>query len=73
LVALLLLFAILYVIGINRYICLALIFGSGTALVMYIFRLSHKYGAYGLMKKRAKGQLPEQLKFRSRTLFTRLK
>lgn len=53
LVALLIGFVILYVAGINRYVCLALVFGSGTALVIGIFRLSHKYGQYGLMKRRA--------------------
>jgi len=66
LVALLILFAVLYIAGTNMYCCLFLVFGSGTALVTYVFRLSHKYGQYGLMKKRAKRQLPDYLKFRSR-------
>jgi hypothetical protein len=69
LVILLLLFVALYIAGLNTYLCLALIFGPGAALVAYIFRLSHKYGTYGLMKKRAKRQLPDYLKFNSRKLF----
>jgi predicted lysophospholipase L1 biosynthesis ABC-type transport system permease subunit len=69
LVSLLMLFAILYVIGTNMYLCLALVFGAGTGLVMYIFRLSHKYGQYGLMKRRAKCSLPGFLYFNSRHLF----
>jgi hypothetical protein len=72
LVSLLMLFAILYVIGTNMYLCLALVFGAGTGLVTYIFRLSHQYGQYGLMKRRAKSQLPVYLKFRSRKVFIHL-
>lgn len=73
LVALLILFVALYITGVNTYLCLALIFGSGTALVTYVFRLSHKYGQYGLLKKRAKRSLPNYLYFNSRRLFTQLK
>jgi len=72
LVALLICFVALYVGGINAWLCLFLVFGSGAAFVTYIFRLSHRYGAYGLMKKRAGRQLPACLKFRSRKLFTHL-
>ena len=73
LVALLILFAVLYIAGINTYVCLVIIFGAATALIFYTFRLSHKYGKYGLMKKRAKRQLPDYLKFCSRNLFIHLK
>lgn len=73
LVALLILFAVLYIAGVNTYLCLALILGSGTALVICIFRLSHKYGQYGLMKKRAKRSLPTYLYFKSRKLFIQKK
>jgi hypothetical protein len=73
LVGLLVLFAILYIAGVNTYICLSLILGSGTALVTYTFRLSHKYGRYGLMKKRARSSLPDYLKSRSRKPFIHLK
>ena len=73
LVALLILFAVLYIAGINTYVCLVIIFGAATALIFYTFRLSHKYGKYGLMKKRAKRLLPDYLKFRSRKLFIHLK
>ncbi|WP_214071879.1 DUF4133 domain-containing protein [Mucilaginibacter sp. dw_454] len=70
LVALLILFAILYITGVNMYLCLFLIFGSGAALVTGVFRMSHKYGQYGLMKRGAKRGIPIYLKFRSRKLFT---
>jgi hypothetical protein len=73
LVALLILFAILYVTGVNMYLCLFLVFGSGTALVTGIFRLSHKYGQYGLMKRSAKRGTPSYLRFSSRKIFFHLK
>jgi len=73
LVALLIAFAVLYICGVNTYICVVLIGGLGTGLVMTVFRMSHKYGQYGLMKKQAKRGQPDYLKFRSRKLFTGLK
>ncbi|MEO6524972.1 MAG: DUF4133 domain-containing protein [Mucilaginibacter sp.] len=73
LVALLILFAVLYIAGVNTYVCLVVIFGAASALIFYTFRLSNKYGKYGLMKKRARRQLPNYLKFRSRKLFIHLK
>jgi predicted lysophospholipase L1 biosynthesis ABC-type transport system permease subunit len=72
LVGLLILYAVMYIIGVNTYICLVLIGGAGTGLLMTIFRLSHKYGQYGLLKKNAKRSLPVYLKFRSRKTFTYL-
>lgn len=73
LVALLILFAVLYISGVNTYLCIILIGGSGTALVMTVFRMSHKYGQYGLLKKNTKRSLPVYLKFKSRKTFTDLR
>lgn len=73
LVTLLILFAVLYISGVNTYICLFFVGGSGTTLIMTVFRLSHKYGQYGLLKKNAKRSLPDYLKFRSRKLSINLK
>jgi hypothetical protein len=73
LVSLVVLFAILYISGVNTYACLLVIFGSGTALVYTVSRLSHKYGVFGLMKKQAKRQLPDYLWFNSRRLFIQIK
>lgn len=73
LVALLIAFAVLYISGVNTYLCIILIGGSGTALVMTVFRMSHKYGQYGLLKRNAKRGIPDYLKFRSRRLFIQLK
>ncbi|SEN05570.1 protein of unknown function [Mucilaginibacter gossypiicola] len=73
LVGLLILFVVLYMMGVNAYVCLTLITGLGVTLVIGTFRLSHKYGKYGLMKKRARRSLPDCLKSRSRKLFIHLK
>lgn len=72
LVALLLLFAILYICGVNTWVCLILIGGAGTGLITTVFRLSHKYGQHGLLKRNARRSLPDYLKFRSRKTFIHL-
>ncbi len=73
LVGLLILFAILYIAGVNTYACMVIIFALGTGLVYTVSRLSHKYGRYGLMKFQAKRLLPDYLFFNSRKTFTQLK
>ncbi len=62
LVFLLILFATLYICGINVFICLALIAFLGTSLFMYVYRLSRTYGEHGLMKKIAKKAVPGVIK-----------
>jgi predicted lysophospholipase L1 biosynthesis ABC-type transport system permease subunit len=69
LLLLLVLFAILYIAGLNTYLLLLLIFGAGTALFFRIYRLSHKYGEYGVMKKIARRSIPTTVKVNSRRLF----
>ena len=44
LVILLILFAILYVIGINTFFCVGLIAILGTGLYKKLYKLRHKYG-----------------------------
>jgi len=72
LVILLVLFATMYIIGINLFICIAIIAIAGTALFMTVFRLSNKYGQYGLLKKASKGYIPYYIRFKSRKLFINL-
>lgn len=62
LVILLILFAIIYIIGINIFICLVVIVSLATALFMYVYKLSRTYGEYGLMKKVAKKAVPQVIK-----------
>jgi len=72
LVGLLLLFAMLYICGVNPFICLVLILLIGIGLFMQVYRLSHKYGEYGMMKKIAKRGIPQSVKVYSRKTFIRL-
>ena len=69
LVALLVLFAIFYLIGMAVYLCLVIIAGLGSALFHQVFSLSHKFGEHGLMKRNARKFLPTYLKFKTRRLF----
>ena len=62
LVVLLILFAILYICAVNIFICLFIIVASGTALFIYVYRLSHQYGEFGLMKKMASRAVPKVIK-----------
>jgi len=72
LVGLLLLFALLYICGLNLFICLSLVFGLGFGLFVTVFRMSDRYGRYGLMKKMARRGIPACLVSRSRSLFRHL-
>ena len=61
LVVLLVLFSILYIIGVNMFICLGLILVLGTLLFVFIYKISNQYGQYGLMKKTARRSIPSHL------------
>src|SRR5665213_2888765 len=62
LVALLIFFAIIYICGLNIFLCLTLIVFLGTALFMYVYKLSRTYGEYGLKKKMTKKAVPKVIK-----------
>lgn len=68
-IALLVLFAIMYIIGINSFICLGIILIAGTVLILKIYALSNKYGEHGMMKAVAKRGVPKVLKSYSRKVF----
>ncbi len=72
LVLLLIVFAILYIIGVNTFICLGLIIILATILFMIVYRMSHKYGEYGMMKAMAKKMIPKVVKNYSRKRFNDL-
>lgn len=61
----LLLFIILYITGVNALVDIALAFGLGGGAISMAYRLSRKYGEYGLMKKRARKKVPRHIRFRS--------
>ena len=69
LLALLILFAIMYICGLNTIICLTVIACFGTGLFIHVYRLSHKYGEHGMMKKVARRVVPHVLKSYSRKVF----
>ena len=62
LVCLLIVFAIIYIIGVNIFLCLAIIVSAATALFMYVYKMSRTYGEHGLMKKIAKKAVPKVIK-----------
>jgi len=72
LLVLLILFTIMYICGVNTFICLAIILLSGTALFMHVYKLSHKHGQYGMMKTIAKRSIPGVVKSYSRKVFVKL-
>jgi len=73
LLALLILFAILYICGVNTFVCLGLILSLGAGLFFCVYSLSHKYGEYGMMKKIAKKGIPKVVRARSRKIFVNLR
>lgn len=73
LLTLLILFAILYVAGVNTFVYLTLIALLGTGLFVVVYRMSDKYGQYGLLKKTAKRSIPKYLIILSRKKFINLK
>ena len=72
LVVLLVLFAALYISGVNMFLCLGLILVLGTLLFVFVYHLSNKYGQYGLLKKAAKKGIPSHLISSSRKIFLQL-
>ncbi|MEX2233508.1 MAG: DUF4133 domain-containing protein [Cyclobacteriaceae bacterium] len=72
-ILLLILFAIVYILGVNVFVCLFLIASLGTLLFMGIYRLSDTYGQHGLLKKMARRSIPEYVIGRTRRTFIQLK
>jgi hypothetical protein len=69
----LLLFIVLYLIGINSWMDILIAFGLGAAAFSTLLRLSKKYGEYGLMKKAARRRVPRAIRCHTRSCFTQLK
>lgn len=68
-IILMILFAAMYIAGLPPFLCIAVIGISGTLWVFKIYKMSHKYGEYGLMKTLAKRQIPGSVRTRSRRIF----
>lgn len=70
---LLILFAILYVTGVNMFVCLGITAVFGTGLFMTVYQLSARYGQHGLTKKLAARNIPVRIRITSRKIFLHLK
>lgn len=57
----LILVMILYMVGVNSYICLFLGIGGASLIVWQTFSLNGKYGEHGLMKKAANKRHPDYI------------
>lgn len=72
LLALLLVFAVLYLLGVHPFLCIAIVVFAGTGLFMQVYMLSRKYGQHGMMKVMAQRLLPKVIKGKGRKLFIHL-
>ena len=72
LLALFVLFVILYMAGVGQWLCIAFGLTSASALVWLTFHLNGKFGEHGLMKLLARKQHPRYLinRISPRKLFT---
>ncbi|HEX8331088.1 MAG TPA: DUF4133 domain-containing protein [Segetibacter sp.] len=68
-IASLILFAIMYIIGINPFICIGTVLVAGTAMTITIYAMSNEYGEYGMMKKLAKRSIPKLIRSKNRKVF----
>jgi hypothetical protein len=71
-IGMMILFTVLHVTGVSLYISLPGVLGIGGVFIMQVFKMSRKYGQYGLMKRRARKELPKALVSRSRKCFIQL-
>ncbi|MDF2188713.1 DUF4133 domain-containing protein [Paraflavitalea sp. CAU 1676] len=69
----LILYVILYIVGLNSYICLAIVGSSATSVFVYVFKLNNKYGEHGMMKSMARRQVPRFVRCKSRKCFIEIK
>lgn len=69
LVALIVLFAIMYICGIPSLLCVAIILAAGTMLFIKVYRMSGKYGEHGMMKAAARRSVPNAIRVRTRKVF----
>jgi hypothetical protein len=69
LVALLIIFAVLYICSVNIFLCLGLIVLLTTLLFFKVYKMSREFGQYGLMKKIAKKGVPKIIRNYSQRLF----
>ena len=67
--ALLIFYAVMYMVKVNTYICLGITLCLGAAMIIAIYHLSATYGEHGLTKAVAKRSIPKTVKSSSRKVF----
>lgn len=72
-IVLMILFAILYIIGLPSILCIGVIITAGSILVIKVYAMSKKYGEHGMMKALAKKGIPRVVKVNNRNPFKKLK
>ena len=61
LLAVFVVFVVLYMAGVDQWACIGFGAGAASALVFYTFRMNAKYGEHGLMKLAAARRRPRYL------------
>lgn len=70
-VVILIVFAVLYISGLNMYLCLIIAGCLGGVLIWWIYLLSNKYGEYGMLKKIGRRGIPQLIRNNSRKVFVK--
>ena len=71
-VGVLVVYGVMHLSGMNDYLGLPLALGLGGFLIARVYRMSKKYGQYGLMKRNARRLVPKALLSGSRKIFIKL-
>lgn len=58
----LILFALLYLLGVSMLVCVLLVFILAGGWIWLVYCLSERYGKYGMMKKMAASAIPKWVK-----------
>lgn len=66
LVAVLILFSVLYIAGLNAYVTLLIGLCLSSSVFFIVYRMNNKYGQHGLSRKRAQSRIPKVLRSKSR-------
>lgn len=66
---LLILFVLLYLCGVNTWICLVIVFPGGGYLFHWVYRTNKNFGVHGVMKQSARRLLPKAIRNNSRIHF----
>lgn len=73
LAVLLVAFSLMYIAGVPVYLCVPVVLLAGSGLFIGVYRYSHRYGEFGLMKALAYRQVPSAILCRSRKRLRGLK